>query len=119
MYGFEKLTVWQKAMDFCELIYKESRKFPKEELFGIISQIRRSSTSILLNISEGSACKSKREFSHFLNIALCSQYETIAILKLCNRLEYLNKDIYENLLNKAEELGKLLHGLIGSLKTNN
>ena len=119
MYGFEKLIVWQKTLDFCELIYKESRRFPKEEIFGITSQIRRSSTSILLNISEGTACRSKRDFSRFLNIALCSQYETVAILKLCDRLGFLEKETSVKLLNNAEELGKLLHGLINSLKTNN
>ena len=118
MYSFEKLTVWQKTLDFCELIYKETKKFPKEEIFGITSQIRRSSTSILLNISEGTACKSKRDFSRFLNISLCSQYETIAILKLCDRLGFLDKEASGKLLNNAEELGKMLHGLINSLKTN-
>ncbi len=116
MYGFEKLTVWQKALDFCELIYKESKKFPKEEVFGITSQIRRSSTSILLNISEGTACKSKRDFSRFLNIALCSQYETVAILKLSDRLGFLDNESSAKLLCNIEEIGKLLHGLINSLK---
>ncbi len=119
MYGFEKLTIWQKTLDFCELIYKESKKFTKEEIFGITSQIRRSSTSILLNISEGTACKSKRDFSRFLNIALCSQYETVAILKLCDRLSFLDKKDSDLLLDKIEEIGKMLHGLINSLTTKN
>jgi four helix bundle protein len=119
MYNFEKLTVWQKTMEFCELIYKESRKFPKEELFGLTSQLRRAATSILLNIAEGSACKSKREFRHFLNIALCSQHETVTIIKLCQKLNFLENDGYIKISNALDEIGKLLHGLINSLKSEN
>lgn len=117
MYNFEKLIVWQKSMDFCELIYKETRKFPKEELFGLTSQLRRASTSIPLNISEGSACVSKREFKRFLNTALCSQHEALTIIKLSFRLNYLDKDSSGRLSAAIEEIGKLLHGLINSLKT--
>ncbi len=119
MYKFEKLTVWQKAMDFCELIYKESKVFPREEIFGLTSQLRRAATSIPLNISEGSACSSKREFKHFLNMALCSQYETVTIIRLCKRLNLLNSEGYTKISNALEEIGKLLHGLINSLKSDN
>lgn len=115
MYNFEKLTVWQKAMDFCELIYKETKKFPKEELFGITSQLRRAATSIPLNISEGSACNSKREFKHFLNIALCSQYEIATTIRLCKRFNFLSGENYTEVSNALDEIGKLLHGLINSL----
>jgi four helix bundle protein len=115
MYNFEKLTVWQKAMDFCELIYKETKEFPKEEMFGLTSQLRRASTSIPLNISEGSACNSKREFKHFLNIALCSQYEIATIIRLCKKLNFFNNESYIKISNALDEIGKLLHGLINSL----
>lgn len=115
MYNFEKLTVWQKAMDFCELIYEESKKFPKEEMFGLTSQLRRAATSIPLNIAEGSACGSKREFKHFLNIALCSQYEIATIIRLCKRLNFLTEESYTKINNALDEIGKLLHGLINSL----
>lgn len=116
MYNFERLTVWQKAIDFCELIYKESKKFPKEELFGLTSQLRRAATSIPLNIAEGSACGSKREFKRFLNIALCSQYEVATIIRLCKRLNFITEESYIKTNNLSEEIGKLLHGLINSLK---
>jgi four helix bundle protein len=119
MYHFEKLTVWQKSMDFCELIYKETKSFPKEEIFGLTSQLRRATTSIPLNISEGTACNSKREFKHFLNIALCSQYEIVTIIKLCQRLNFFDTVTYTKINNSLEEIGKLLHGLIKSLKTDN
>lgn len=119
MYNFEKLTVWQKAMDFCELIYRETKKFPKEEIFGLTSQLRRATTSIPLNISEGCACSSKREFNRFLNIALGSQYEVVTIIKLCYRLNFLNKESYAKINDAIEEIGKLLHGLIRSLRSDN
>jgi len=119
MYNFERLTVWQKAMDFCELIYTETNKFPKEEMFGLTSQLRRATTSIPLNISEGSACGSKREFKHFLNIALCSQYEIVSIIRLSKRLNFLTEENYTKISNALDEIGKLLHGLINSLKSKN
>ena len=119
MYNFERLTVWQRAMDFCELIYKETNKFPKEEMFGLTSQLRRATTSIPLNISEGSACGSKREFKHFLNIALCSQYEIVSIIRLSKRLNFLTEASYTKISNALDEIGKLLHGLINSLKSKN
>ena len=62
MYRFEKLIVWQKAMDFSVNVYCESKKFPKEEIYGLTSQLGRATTSIVLNIAEGSACKSNKEF---------------------------------------------------------
>lgn len=61
MYRFEKLTVWQKAMEFCLKVYDLTKDFPKEELYGITSQLRRSATSIPLNIAECSGCKTKKE----------------------------------------------------------
>lgn len=118
MYNFEKLTVWQKSMEFCELVYKITKSFPKEEMFGLVSQLRRATTSIPLNISEGSACSSKREFRHFLNIALCSQYEIATIIRLCKRLKLLTNEIFNELSSNADEIGRLLRGLINSLSNN-
>lgn len=117
-YSFERLIVWQKAMSLCERIYKITKDFPKEELFGLTSQIRRASYSIPLNIAEGSASKSKKEFKYFLVIALRSQYEVITLLKLCHRLKLLNKKDYELLFDKCNEVGKLLNALIKSQKVN-
>ena len=114
MYGFEKLIVWQKAMEFCEHVYKATENFPREELFGLTSQLRRASYSIPLNIAEGSASKSKKEFKYFLTIALRSQYECITLLKLSLRLNFLSKDDYSELFKKCDEIGRLLNALIKS-----
>jgi len=122
-YRFEKLIAWQKAMDFCLEIYAITKGFPKEELYGITSQLRRATTSIPLNIAEGSACPTKKEFARFLYIALRSQYEVVTILKLTYRLNYFDEDSHNHLLNGIGEIGKLVQGLINSLKkepsTNN
>lgn len=114
MYGFEKLIVWQNAMDFCTDIYKVTKEFPKEELFGLTSQMRRAAYSIPLNIAEGSASKSKKEFKYFLTIALRSQYECITLLKLSLRLTFLTENLYLDLFSRCDEIGRLLNALIKS-----
>jgi four helix bundle protein len=120
-YRFEKLIVWQKAMDFCVKVYEETRNFPKEELYGITSQIRRSVTSIPLNIAEGSACKTKKGFVQFLYVALRSQYEVVTTIKLANRLGYISIKRNIELEEKIAEIGRLIQALINSLekKSNN
>ena len=121
MYRFEKLEVWQKAMDFCELVYQKTKQFPKSEIYGLTSQFRRAATSIPLNIAEGSACRTKKAFIQFLTIALRSQYETATILKVAFRLEFLSKTDYDLLQDRLSEIGRLLQGLINSIqkKTKN
>ncbi|MBI5125669.1 MAG: four helix bundle protein [Planctomycetes bacterium] len=113
-YGFEKLIVWQKSMELCEYVYKVTHNFPKEELFGLTSQLKRASYSIPLNIAEGSASKSRKEFKRFLTIALGSQYECITLLKLSIRLNFLSEDDYSELFKKCDEVGRLLNALIKS-----
>ena len=115
MYRFEKLEVWKKAMNFCELVYQESKNFPRTEVYGLTSQIRRATTSIPLNIAEGSACRTKKEFIQFLTIALRSQYEVVTITELCYRLNFLLKADSDLLQDKLAEIGRLLQGLINSL----
>ena len=115
MYSFEKLIVWQKAIEFCELIYRETKKFPKDEMFGLVSQLRRAATSIPLNISEGSACSSKREFKHFVNIAQRSQYEIATIIRLSNKLGFLTNDGFTKIDSALDEICRLLRGLFNSL----
>lgn len=123
MYRFEKLEVWKKAMDFCELVYQTSKDFPKTELYGLTSQMRRATTSIPLNIAEGTACRTRKEFTQFLTIALRSQYEMATIIELCYRLNFLLKTDNDLLQEKLSEIGRLLQGLINSINgkvfTNN
>jgi len=120
-YRFEKLIVWQKAMEFCLNIYNVTKSFPKDELYGITSQLRRSVTSIPLNIAEGSACKTKKEFIQFLYIALRSEYEVVTILRIAYQLNYFSISVNKELELKIAEIGKLLQALINAMqnKSNN
>lgn len=116
MYRFEKLIVWQKAMDFCLLVYEKTKSYPKEEMFGLTSQFRRAASSIPLNIAEGSACQTKKEFIQFLTIALRSQYECVTIIRLSQCLGFINKTDSETLEEKAAVVGRLIQALINALK---
>lgn len=115
-YRFEKLIVWQKSMNFCVKVYDRTKQFPKEEVYGLNSQIRRATTSIPLNIAEGSACKTSKEFIHFLYIALRSQYEVVTIIKLATRLQFFDSAIQQELEADIAEIGRLLQALINSFK---
>lgn len=116
-YRFEKLIVWQKSMDFCVKVYNKSKKFPNDELYGLTSQLRRAVTSIALNIAEGSACKSKKEFVQFLYIALRSQYEVVTVLKLLHRFNYLDNKSTKELEDNAGEIGMMIQAMINSLQS--
>jgi len=113
--SFEDLIVWQKAIDLSVEIYKSSGKFPKEEIFGLVSQIRRASNSISLNIAEGSV-KSTKTFINQLTIANGSAAEVLSASILANRLEFLSDDELKKLREKISEVTKILNSLISSLE---
>lgn len=115
-HNYEDLLVWQKSMDLVEKIYFITLDFPKEELYGLTSQIRRAVFSIPLNISEGQGRKSKKEFSRFLFIARSSSYELSTALLIAYNLNYLDKKYYYELRDKIKEVLKMLNGLINFLK---
>ena len=96
---FAKIKAWKHADDLCVAIYKLTRQFPKEELYGIVSQIRRAAVSIPTNIAEGSARKSAKEYINFLYVAKGSLAETEYLLYLSNRLDYLTKEEFEEVEN--------------------
>jgi four helix bundle protein len=112
VYNFEKLKAWQEAVKLVEIIYVEIKKFPPEEKFGLVDQLRRASTSVSLNIAEGSGCNSKKAFVSYLEIALRSLYETVSILKIAERLFQKN---FSAPLEQCDLVAKILHGLIRSL----
>ena len=86
MYNFEKLKTWQEAVKLAEITYQLTQKFPKEERFALIDQLKRAVTSISLNIAEGSGSKSRKVFIAHLENSIKSLYETITILKLAEKL---------------------------------
>ena len=95
-------------MDFIEEIYKATRKFPSEELYGLSNQLRRASVSVALNISEGSANESDKEFNRFLSISLGSVYEVMCGIEIAVRLNYYTQRESENLFNRADELAAMI-----------
>lgn len=107
------LDVWNKSIELAEKIYKVTYSFPKEEQYGIVSQIRRSVVSISSNIAEGAARNSKKEFIQFLYIAIGSLSELETQLILATRLEFI-KD--SNVFLEIESIRKMLLGLIRFLK---
>ena len=117
-YRFEKLEAWQHAMALCQMVYEQTAQFPREEIYGLTSQLRRAASSIPLNIAEGSACKSKKEFEQFLYVALRSQYEVVTILMLAKRLGYLSDTSTSSLEEQVARTGRLVQGLINSLQRN-
>lgn len=116
MKGYKKLETWRISHKFVLLLYKYSKDFPREEQFGLTSQLRRSALSIAANIVEGHASSSKKEFLNFLNIANRSLVETEYLSELAHELAYLSNDRYEELEKLRSYVGGLLHGLMRSVR---
>jgi len=113
--GYRKLLVWKKADDLVFLVYDITRRFPKDELFSLTSQVRRSVLSIPTNIVEGFSRANKKEFKRYIAIALGSMGETKYLLTVAYRLKYINQEDYSNVLNGAECVGQLLWKFYKSL----
>lgn len=93
-FKFEKLLIWQKAMDFGEEMNQLTKKFPKEEDFNLSSQMRRAADSIALNISEGSILQSNAEFRKFLGYSIRSLAEVVTYLHKARRRDYIKEDLF-------------------------
>lgn len=117
-HNFKKLKVWQKAIDFITFIYEVTSKFPKEEKYGLVDQIRRASVSIALNIAEGAGSGTNAEFKRFLKFSQRSAYEVLAALEISTNLNMTNNKILTDATVKADELSAMLSGLIKSLKSD-
>lgn len=113
---FKNLKVWQEAMKFAKEIYVDTRAFPQDEKFGMISQLRRAAVSIPANLSEGSTRGSKKDYKHFVNIARGSCAELETLIQLSIDLEYTKSGIW--LLNRLSDIGKMLRGLESSLTSD-
>jgi four helix bundle protein len=113
--GYKKLIVWQKADNLAYKVYVETKVFPKEELYGITSQLRRAALSVPLNIVEGVGRQGKAELRQFANIALGSLAEAEYLLDFSRRLGYLKAESYKLLQDLCEEVGRLLWKFYKSL----
>jgi four helix bundle protein len=114
--SFRDLTVWQKAMDLVAEVYRDTDGFPKSELYGLTSQLRRALVSIPANIAEGRGRRSARSYLHFLDIAYGSMAESETLLELAARLGYLPDARLTAHLGRLTEIGRMLNGLIAALE---
>ncbi len=114
--SFENLTVWQESQSFAVDVYTASRSFPKEELFGITSQLRRAAASISANIAEGFGRSSSKDKLHFYTIAYGSLLETKNFLYLSQRLGYIEQSELEKLIEHSVSCQKLINAFKAGLR---
>lgn len=112
--GYKDLIVWQRAVKFVVEVYKVTGGFPREEMYGLTSQIRRSAVSIPSNIAEGQARNSPRAFASHLNIALGSAAELETQLIVSQQVGFLSQSDLERLTAELMEIVRMLHGLLNT-----
>jgi four helix bundle protein len=108
------LIAWQKAIDLVEEVYKITKAFPREEVYGLVSQMRRAAVSVPSNIAEGQS-RSSKDFVHFLTIAHGSLSEVETQMIIANRLGYVTRDQALHFNKMASEVGRLINGLAKSI----
>lgn len=118
-YSFESVVAWQKAHAFTLLVYRLTREFPKDEMFGLTSQFRRAAVSIEANIAEGYKKLGKADKLRFLNISEGSLAECLNYVILARDLEYIDERQYEALFDSLEEASKLLTSYCKGIINNN
>lgn len=110
MHNFKKLDIWMDSLELSKFIYLKTIQFPKEEQFGLTSQIRRCSVSIVSNIAEGSGRGSDKEFSRFLDISIASSFELETQLILSKELNYLSLEDFEKAEKDLQTIQKMIFG---------
>jgi four helix bundle protein len=115
MFNFERLESWHRAVDFADLVYRSTREFPRDEMFGLAMQMRRAAVSISSNLAEGSSRSSRADFARFTEIATGSLFEVVSQSVISKRQGYLSETDYLRTYQDAERLGKMLSGLRASL----
>jgi four helix bundle protein len=116
MRDYTKIEAWRLADDLTVSVYERTRSFPKEEIYGLTSQLRRASYSVPANIVEGASRESKKDYLHFLYIARGSLSETQYFIHLARRLSYLPEEESEMLRDQTKIAFACLHGLIRAVE---
>ncbi len=112
MKTYRDLIVWQKGKKLAVDVYKQTKPFPREELYGLTSQMRRSAVSVPANIAEGYGRQSTKDYLRFLKIARGSLFELQTLIDISSELQLLSKDSYEILLENTFEIDRMLSSLI-------
>ena len=115
MQDYRKLDIWKRAMDYSVKLYKFSTKFPENEKYGLVTQLRRSACSIPLNIAEGAGSDSSKEFKVFLGYAHRSVHEVLTILELSNRLNLIKSNSSESLAKEGREIRAMIFAFMQKL----
>ena len=115
MFNFEKLDVWQEAIQFADLVYGLTGDFPSEERFGLTNQMRRAAVSVSSNIAEGSSRVSRADFARFVEIATGSLFEVVSQTTIAFRRKMIGRSNYDEIYAAAEKQSKMLSGLRRSL----
>jgi four helix bundle protein len=115
MFNFEKLEVWQEAINFADSVYTLNRTFPETERFGLTNQMRRAAVSISSNLAEGSSRSSRPDFARIVEIATGSLFEVISQATVSKRQGFLSEADYNQLYSACEKQSKMLSGLRKSL----
>jgi four helix bundle protein len=115
VFSFEKLRVYQSSLGFSKEIYKLTKKFPKDEIFGVTTQLRRAATSVPLNIAEGSSL-TKKEFKSYLRRSRASLYECVPLLNMALENKYISETLFKNMYHNSVMLAKSISALIGAVK---
>ena len=116
MNNYKELKVWHKAVDLAEMVYQLTSEYPKEEKFGLVSQLRRATISVSSNIAEGAGRNTDGEFRQMLGIAYGSICEVETQLIISNRMAIISNEKFENLSSAVEEIQKMLYSLIKKLR---
>jgi len=117
MQDFRKLLVWQKARDLVADVYRFSGRFPKEELYGLTSQVRRAAVSIAANIAEGRGSGTDKAFGRYLHLAMGSAYELECHLIIAGDLGFIPTEAVERLAGSIAEVRKMINALIQTLRS--
>jgi four helix bundle protein len=114
--SFRDLIAWQKAMTLVTEIYRTTDSFPQREIYGLTNQVRRAGVSVASNIAEGKGRLSKKEFVHFLSQARGSLLEAQTQLEIGRNLGFLSNESFNDLDSKAQEVGRIINGLIAKIR---
>ena len=114
-FKFEKLIVWQKALDLSDVVNQLTKTFPKDELYVLTSQIKRAADSVSLNIAEGSTGQTNPEFSRFLSYALRSNIEVVGCIFIAQRRGYIQQQEFEKIYHMCEEILVMINALRNTL----
>jgi four helix bundle protein len=115
-FRFEGLDIFHDAIDFSTSVHSMVKKFPADERFDLTSQCRRAANSVVLNIAEGSGRGTKKDFAHFLDMAMGSTFETVACFFIAEKQSYISEQDLEKIKREAESLGKKINAFKATLR---